>query len=267
MGPERPQRLRVRRREPQITAGALPHDARHRRRMPSATPQHRCARSVCPRRSGLVTHSSNGQHHGRVLRVFLNLGPQTLDVHVHQAGVRWVTIAPHLFEQHITSKHLPRFARQRDQQVELQRRQGDLLAVPGHLVRRHVDLDVGDGEHLRGLVVVAPQPRPHPGHQFLGLERLHDVVIGARLEAQHHIHGVGLGGQHHDRNTGIGAQHPAHVDAVHAGQHQVQQHQIGAQFAHRGQGLGTVTDDRGVETLPTQHDGEHLGQRSVVIDD
>src|SRR5246127_1473235 len=120
MGPERPQRLRVRRREPLITCAPPPHRVAHRDAL------HR--RSAGSRGSGLVTHSSNGQHHSRVLRVLLDLGPQTLDVHVHQTGVRRVTISPHLFEQHITSKPLARFACQRDQQVELQRGQGDLFA-------------------------------------------------------------------------------------------------------------------------------------------
>ena len=60
--------------------------------------------------------------------------------------------------------------------------------------------------------------------------------------------------------------YPTHVDAVHAGQHQVQQDQVGAQLAHCGERLGAITDDRGVETFAPQHDGQHLGQRSVVVD-
>ena len=197
----------------------------------------------------------------------LDLGAQPLDVHVHQTGVGGVSVTPHLFEQHIPSKHLPRFACQRHQQVELQRRQRDLLAAAGDLVGGHVDLDVGDRQHLGGTVVVAAQPGPHAGDEFLLLERLHHVVVGAGLQAEHHVDGVGLGGQHDDRHAGVGAQHAAHVDAVHAGQHQVEQHQIGPQFADRGQRLGAVTDHRGVETLAPQDDGEHLGERRIVVDD
>src|SRR6185312_2270527 len=127
------------------------------------------------RRSGLVSHSSNGQHHLRVLRVFLDLGPQTLDMHVHQTGVRGVPVSPHLFKQHITSKHLPWFACQRHQQVELQRCQGNLLTLPGDLVGGYVDVDVGDRQHLGWLILVAAQPGAHAGNELLGLERLHDV--------------------------------------------------------------------------------------------
>jgi hypothetical protein len=49
--------------------------------------------------------------------------------------------------------------------------------------------------------------------------------------------------------------------------HQVEQHQIGPQLADRRERLRAIADDRGVETFPAQHDGEHLGQRRVVIDD
>ncbi len=62
-GPERPQRPLMRRLEPQITCPAPPRgDAVHRRRRGS-------------RRSGLVSHSSNGEHHLRVLRILFDLGP------------------------------------------------------------------------------------------------------------------------------------------------------------------------------------------------
>ena len=89
-----------------------------------------------------------------------------------------------------------------------------------HLVGLHVDLDrrVGrpDGERLAGDVLVVAQPGPHPGDELLGLERLHDVVVGAGLEAEHDVDGVGLGGQHDDRGAALGADRPAHVDARHA---------------------------------------------------
>jgi dTMP kinase len=42
-------------------------------------------------------------------------------------------------------------------------------------------------------------------------------------EAEDNVHGVGLRGQHHDGNAGIRTQDPTYVDAVHAGQHQIEQ--------------------------------------------
>jgi len=64
--------------------------------------------------------------------------------------------------------------------------------------------------------------RARTGDQFLGLERLHDVVISAGFKAQDHVYGVGLRRQHDDRHTGLGADLTAHVNSVGARQHQVQ---------------------------------------------
>jgi hypothetical protein len=39
----------------------------------------------------------------------------------------------------------------------------------------------------------------------------------------------------------------------------VEQHQIGADFAHGGQRLRAVADDERLEAFAAQHDREHLG--------
>ena len=130
----------------------------------------------------------------------------------------------------------------------------------------HVDGHVADRQLLGGLGLGAPHPGPDPGHQLLGLERLDDVVVGARLQAEHDVDGVALGREHHDRHAGLGPDRPADVDAVHAGQHQVEQHDVRPQLADGGQRPGAVADHRGVEPLAPQHDRQHLGQRRVVVD-
>ena len=122
-------------------------------------------------------------------------------------------------------------------------------------------------QHLGRLGLGAPQPRPDPGDQLLRLERLDHVVVRAGLQAEHDVDRVALRGQHHDRHARLGADRLADVDPVHAGQHQVEQHQVGLELAQRGQRTSTVGDHRGVEALPAQHDGQHLGQGGVVVHD
>ena len=112
-----------------------------------------------------------------------------------------------------------------------------------------------------------PDPGPDPGDQLLGLERLDDVVVGAGLEPDDDVDGVALGGQHHDRDAGLGADLLADVDAVLAGQHQVEQHQVGPVVAERLERLVTAGDHPALEALLAEHDREHLGQRGVVVDD
>ena len=111
-------------------------------------------------------------------------------------------------------------------------------------------------------LVEAAHPGPDPGDQLLGLERLDDVVVGPGLEADDHVDGVALGGEHHDRDAGLGPDLPADVDAVLAGQHQVEQHHVGPVVAERRRAPGRPrAHDPGVEALVAQHDREHLGER------
>jgi hypothetical protein len=115
----------------------------------------------------------------------------------------------------------------------------------------HVDLQVTDGELFGGIGVDSAQSGAQPRHQLLGLGRLDHIVVGAGFQAQHHVDGVALRGEHHDRDIGLGADRLAHVDAAHARQHQVQQHQVGLQLAQRGHYLGALADHRGLEARLT----------------
>lgn len=176
-------------------------------------------------------------------------------------------VAPDLLEQHLSGEHLPGLAGERDKQIELQRSQRDLRTAARHLVGGHVDDDVGDRQQLGGLLLGAAQAGTHPGNELLGLERLDDVIVGTGLQTEHDVDRVGLRREHHDRNSGVGPQHAAYVDAVHAGQHQVQQHKIGADLPNRRQRLRTVADHMRVEPFPAQDDREHLSERHIVVDD
>ena len=62
------------------------------------------------------------------------------------------------------------------------------------------------------------------------------------------------------------ADRPADVDAVHAGEHEVEQDDVRPQVPDGRQRARAVADDGGVESLTPQHDGQHLGQRRVVVD-
>jgi hypothetical protein len=99
-----------------------------------------------------------------------------------------------------------------------------------------------------------------------GFEGLHDVVVGARFEALHDVGGVGAGGQHDDRHTRLGAHAGADLDAVHAGEHEVEEDEIGPFAAPRIDRLRAVCTEHGVESLGAQHDADHLGEGGVIVD-
>ena len=151
------------------------------------------------------------------------------------------------------------------EEIELQRGEGDADAAAGDLVARHIDLEVPDVQDLRRLGLPLTQARPDASHELGGLERLGHVVVRTRLEAAHHIRRVRLGREHHDRHVRLGSDELADLDAVDAGEHEVQQHQIGALAVERGQCGGAVCGERRLEAVVAQDDADHLGQRLVVV--
>src|SRR5665811_1610086 len=185
---------------------------------------------------------------------------------IHQAGVRRVPVAPDPLKENLAGEHLPRLARQCHQQVELERRERDHRAVAGHPVAGDVDLQVADDQVLRRRLVGATQPGTHAGDELLRLERLGDVVVGTRLQAEDDVDGVALGGQHDDRHPRLAPDQSADLGAVLAREHEVQQDEIGLTTSERLERVVAVCAEEGFETLRAQDDADHLGQRDVVVD-
>src|SRR5215472_3480026 len=103
--------------------------------------------------SRLVPNAADRDDDLGVLRVLFDLGPEPLHVHVHQPGVRCVPVAPDLLQEHLAGEDLSRLAGQRDQQVELERREAEGLPVALDGVPGHVDRNVPDLQHLRRRLV------------------------------------------------------------------------------------------------------------------
>ena len=65
------------------------------------------------------------------------------------------------------------------------------VADAGHLARVEIEVSAPDGQHP-GLVEVAPLQGTQPGQQLLDVERLRQVVVGARVERLDPLGGVAL---------------------------------------------------------------------------
>src|ERR1700722_12066319 len=94
-----------------------------------------------PKRSAWPSLVSDATHRDDdvwSLRIALDLRSQSLHMHVDQARVGRVPVPPHLLEQHLSSEHLARLACQRYEQVKLERRQADGLAVTLYRVAGHI---------------------------------------------------------------------------------------------------------------------------------
>ena len=74
----------------------------------------------------------------------------------------------------------------------------------------------------------ASQQRPDARRQLLGHERFGEVVVRSCLQAGDDVVGVVAGGHHHDRHVAVPTDRAAQLEPVDAGQHDVDQHDVGA---------------------------------------
>ena len=128
---------------------------------------------------------------------------------------------------------------ERFQQVEFHRRQGDLASVHGEeLVRRDVEraaapahgrrpIGVGRRRRGRGSRLHPPHHAPDSSPQLAQLERLHDVIVGAHLEAGHAVRQVGGAGDHDDADVVALAQEASEREPVLAGKIDIEQDDVG----------------------------------------
>ena len=178
----------------------------------------------------LVAHAPHGEYVLGHRGIHLDLGAQAPDVHVDQAPVAEVVVAPDPVEQLLAAEHLVGAGRQLAQQAELGPGAVHLLAVEAaqHPLLGQ-QLEVAEGQRA-GLLLGRPGPAQQgadAGGQLLGHERLGDVVVGARLQPGHDVVGVRARRHDDDRHRAAAPQGAAALEAVHAGQHQVDERDVG----------------------------------------
>ncbi len=191
-------------------------------------------------------------------------------MHVEGLGVAEVVGSPHPVDELAAREHAPRVAQQQLEQLELLQRHRDLAAVDLDRVALHVHAHGADLEHVERLVVHLDAAAEHgadPRQQLARRVRLGDVVVGPELEAHDYVHLGVLGGEHDDRHALGRADLPAHLGAGEAGEHEVEQDQVGAVLVERGHRGGTVLDDVHLVSLALEQEGERLAERRLVLDE
>ena len=147
-----------------------------------------------------------------------------MDVQIQRPRVRFRVGAPDPLIQNITVERLSPRPHQNQQQRKLPRGQLHRAPVLGHGAVVRVYLGIEHPQRRRPPPGVA-QKSLDPGQQLRRGKRLDDVVIRAQLQPAHPVrHGV-FRRQKDDRRAGW--RNVVHqCKAVHARQHDVQQHQI-----------------------------------------
>ena len=115
-----------------------------------------------------------------------------------------------------------------------------------------------------------PDVRPDPRQQFLGNERLGDVVDRAGLERAQQELAV-LGGGEEDRrhlaHAGLVLQRGQQFEPVHARHHHVEQHQVGRGGPRGRQRFGPIACGGHRIAVAFQQRADHPQVRGLVVDD
>src|SRR5688572_21553636 len=200
------------------------------------------------------------------------LHPQPANVGVDAARVHVrIVVSPDPLQEPVTSENAPWPLHHAAQQLELLGGEADLgAAVPhGIGVELHFEVFVLVSQDAARLRPFAPQRGAAARGELLHAEGLHHVVVGAHLEPEDAVHLVRARGHDDDRHVGgrlLPADHPAHLEPVHAGQVQVEEHQV-CPAPHALQPLFTGARDLDRDAGALQLVGDRLRDVGIVLDD
>ena len=180
-------------------------------------------------------------------------------------------IAPHPTQQLVPGEDPGGRRHQVGQEIELRCGECDLgvggedLALVGQAPHRAADQRRTDRvERPRG----APEHAGDPGDDLAGREGLGDVVVRPELESDDSVDLVVAGGDEEDRRpVALATQDPAHGDAVNPGEADVEEHDRRLPGPHRAQGRQPVPFDERPVARHLELQGDHRGNRRVVLDD
>jgi len=145
--------------------------------------------------------------------------------------------------------------------------QRQLLLADVGAARLEIHAQAAQAQHAAAARLVAAYQRARPRHQLAERERLDEVVVGAALQAAHAVlDGVARGEHQHGKVGALGAHAAQRLEAVDAGQADVEDEQVVRILAHGdGDGLaafGAVDDP----ALGAQRTRGGIGKKRVVFD-
>ena len=135
----------------------------------------------------------------------------------------------------------------------------------------HVHAEAARARNDRGwfgvVVLCAAQNGLDARHQFADTERLDDVIVRAEFEADDAVNLLAARRNHDDRHVAGLAEFAAHVEAVHFGDHQVEQDQVGLEFPREAQGRAPIRGDLHIVQRLAEVVCQQIGDRGLVIHD
>ena len=133
--------------------------------------------------------------------------------------------------------------------------------------RRHVEDEVVVREKLRGLAAATEQCT-RAGVELVRVERFHDVVVGACVEAFDAVSHRVSRSQHQDRRRKSTCAHTsAQLHAAHARQAEIENHEVGNRPLDHHQRRSRVGHAFDAVPLGGKRALQHPADRRVVVDD
>ena len=134
------------------------------------------------------------------------------------------------------------------------RAESSICSAATDAARFRVEHQVAHLQRFVGIVTGPAVQRTETGDQLVEIEGLEQVVVGTGLKACHPVRHGRPGGQNQDRRAHAGlAQLPADRDALHAGEHPVEEQHV----------IGGIAERCKVRRAPVGHDVDlpaHLDQ-------
>src|SRR3954449_9141758 len=182
----------------------------------------------------------------------LELAAQVGDEDLDRVRLRERVVAPHLVEQALARDDDALVAHQVLEQLELALGELDVALAAADLVGVGVELEVAGDQRGGAAGRTAAQQRAQAGQQLLALEGLDEVVVGAGVQPLDARLDRVARGEHEDRHVAVGAQPAGDLDAVQAGQPEVEQHDVGHVGPRVGERALTVADEAHLVALQAQ---------------
>ncbi len=221
-----------------------------------------------------VWWKSDTRCHARLYQVLVGLAErlaQAADVHVHGALLDIDVAAPDLIQQLAAGVGAFLVGHEELQQPVLGGAHLGGGAVDGHPVADRIEDQAVDLQRTVALHVAgATQHGFQARHQFARREGLGDVVVGAGFQPLDLVVLVALG-REHDDGDGVGQlvalEAAGQFQAGGAGQHPVEQDEIGLAIDDQGVGVLAVVRLQAFIARHFQGHGDHLANGRLIVDD
>ena len=264
------------------TAAAKAKAAEERTRTRRPPSRHGSARRPDPRptprclagRDESIPEPALGPDVARSLRRVVELVAKPSDVDTYVVDLVDVFATPDLCQQRSVAEDVARVADEVVEQLVLGRRQIEALAAEPRLLLREVDLEIARLERWRATRrrghLETPQHGLHAGHQLKVVERLGHVIVGPELKALDLVHRVVAGGQHQHRDVRERPDLAEDLEAVDAGEPDVEQHDVrvlvldGVQRQPRRSPAPMTSTSRHCSVNPSRTDSTTSGSSSTT---